>query len=137
MPFIIYAIEYGTFDEKDLSELSHVQQLLPHSAVFFVRAKDTEDVTETSLSEQLESIGNLSSKTAKSSSWLTRANRCQLLHSTINFHNHLVPILRRQARAYLIQASTQLLSLIEKCMSSLLNRYDNMDYARIIASRLL
>ena len=110
---------------KDLADLIRLQERLPNSAVLFVRAQDEvlmELDTEEKLYSQLEKIGYLNPKGAKSTSWLSRSSRCQLLTSTLKFHQHLMPILRRQARAYLIQASTQLLSMVEKCMSRLLGR---------------
>ena len=104
--------------------MTRLQERLPNSAVLFVRAHDEglmELDTEEKLYSQLEQIGYLNPKGSKSTSWLSRSSRCQLLNSTLKFHQHLMPILRRQARAYLIQASTQLLSMVEKCMSRLLD----------------
>ena len=104
-----------------------LKERLPHSAVLFVRAQDDvrdamELNSEENLYSQLEKIGYLNPKGSRATSWLTRSSRCQLLNSTLNFHQHLMPILRRQARAYLIQASTQLLSMVENCMSGLLGQ---------------
>ena len=109
-----------------MADLTRLQERMPNSAVLFVRAQDEvvmELNTEETLYSQLEKIGYLNPKGSRSTSWLTRSSRCQLLNSTLNFHQHLLPILRRQARAYLIQASTQVLSMVENCMSRLLGRY--------------
>lgn len=125
LPFIIYAVEHGKFTDIDLSDLKRVQELLPHSAVLFIRAESQDEPIDSNCSElyaQLENIGYLNPKGTISTSWLSRISRCQLLSSTFNLHTHLVPIIRRQARAYLIQASTQLLSMLETCMSKLLDR---------------
>ena len=125
LPFIIYAVEHDKFTDTDLEDLKRVQELLPHSAVLFIRAESQDVPIDSNCSElytQLEKIGYLNPKGTISTSWLSRISRCQLLASTFNFHTHLVPIIRRQARAYLIQASTQLLSMLESCMSKLLDR---------------
>ena len=122
LPFVIYAVEHEKFTEKDLVDLKRVQELLPNSAVLFIRARLHDEPLD-ELYTQLEKIGYLNPKGTISTSWLSRVSRCQLLSSTYNLHTHLVPIIRRQARAYLIQASTHLLSLLETCMSKLLDRF--------------
>ena len=115
-----------TITLKDLNDLVQLQERLPNSAVLFVRAQDDNVIHELNSSEQLyaqlESIDYLNPKGTRATSWVTRSSRCQLLNSTANFHQHLIPLLRRQARAYLIQASTQLLSMVESCMSRLLGK---------------
>jgi hypothetical protein len=126
LPFIIYAVEHDEFTPEDLDDLKRCQELLPHSAVLFIKATKHEPADPecpNALYSQLENIGYLNPKGTVSSSWLSRISRCQLLPSTFNLHTHLVPIMRRQARAYLIQASTQLLSMLESCMSKLLDRF--------------
>ena len=125
LPFVIYAVEHDRFSDEDLVDLKRVQELLPHSAVLFIRATQKEEPLDATCAEiysQLEKIEYLNPKGTITTSWLSRISRCQLLSSTYNLHNHLVPIIRRQARAYLIQASTHLLSLLETCMSRLLDR---------------
>ncbi|CAG5098943.1 Oidioi.mRNA.OKI2018_I69.XSR.g16109.t1.cds [Oikopleura dioica] len=124
LPFVIYAIERASFTHRELEDLKYLQKRLPHSAVLFVRSAKNEEESE--LADQLENIGYLNPKGFTTKSWLNRASRCQFLPSFTDFHVELEPNIRRQARAYLIQASTHLISLLESCMSKLLNRCMDM-----------
>lgn len=127
LPFVIYAIERPSFTHQELEDLRVLQKRLPHSAVLFVRSAKTDIIEEDSENaNQLQDIGYLNPKGFTTKSWLNRASRCMLLPSFTEFHVHLESIIRRQARAYLIQASTHLISLLESCMSKLLDRCMDM-----------